>query len=147
MLPIEQGNENNGCALAAIASVTEHGYTQARLMLKRKKFDGRSKFDPSDGVTFQGIRKCLKKLGKKPLPSIYVAKRNRHASWFKEYLLRQKKVCIICLDYGMRNSFHCVVWNPAIGMIWDPGCNAYSDLFQVRYWPSEVFRIIPVRTR
>ena len=145
MLPIDQGNENNGCALAAIASVTEHGYTQARLMLKRKRFD------PNNGITIQGIRKCLKKLGKKPLTSIYVAKRNRHSNWFKGYLLRQKKVCIICLDYGMRNSFHCVVWNPAIGKIWDPGCNEYCDLSQVDLghysWPREIFRIIPVRTR
>jgi hypothetical protein len=131
---IAQGMNFDGCALAAVASVTNLSYEDARCKLIRKNFD------PNNGMVIVSILSCLKKLGKEVSRSILIPKNNRNEYWIESFLKEQDGDVILCSDNGDR-TFHCIVWNNKAQCFWDP--SDYGEFYLS--CPQDVYRIIIVK--
>ena len=134
---VAQYNNDQGCALAAIASVTDLTYQEALEKLSRKNFN------PNNGLYLSDIRKCLIKLGKKVPPSVYLTKSKRNETWIVNFLYNQKYSAILCIDNldEIPDTFHCVVWESKYKSFWDPFNYGYREFYDF----DRAYRIITIK--
>lgn len=126
----------HGCALAAIASVTNKTYYQAEEKIRRPGFN------PNNGICTSDIRWSLAQLGIEPPPSVFIPRKFRTERWIKSFLSKQKGSCILLVDNddaydGRPGTAHCIVWDKKHRCYWDPGRNG-NAFYDYEY----VYRII-----